>query len=279
MRVYDVRDLLLSVADQVPGRGRIGGRRGGEGTSAARGSLLQRAENLVLLIKQSCGAGTWMEVTPADVIPVGHAPAEGPPAELPPAPARAGPQGRAFIRPGDPGMLVIIQSAEVHRCIEGLLRQIRGAQRVQVQLDIIPWVFGRGTPPPEPEEPAPEGDVEGVLWRGGSTRLVGASGQALAVAGVLGSTVLRPFVSHDRRHVFVEVAMSSGVGDTLAHTMQGIPDGEPRWFVATGPAARMIAAEWMGGEKARQADLEGCSVALLVKARILLLAEEEERLR
>jgi len=124
-RAYEVRDLLLSVADRVPGRGRGGRRAVREEAFASETSLLQRAENLVLLIKQTCGAGTWMQITPGDVAPGSKGPVDEPP---PPA-ARPEPQGRAFVRSGDPGVIVVIQSAEVHKCIEKLLRELRGEPR------------------------------------------------------------------------------------------------------------------------------------------------------
>jgi general secretion pathway protein D len=46
------------------------------------------------------------------------------------------PQGRAFILGQDPSQLIVIQTAEVHGCIEALLRDLRAAKKIQVQVDV-----------------------------------------------------------------------------------------------------------------------------------------------
>lgn len=50
----------------------------------------------------------------------------GPAAPPPPAAAAAQPRGRIFLKPEDLGILVIVQSAEVHECIEAVLGHMRG---------------------------------------------------------------------------------------------------------------------------------------------------------
>jgi type II secretory pathway component GspD/PulD (secretin) len=45
-------------------------------------------------------------------------------------------QGRAFVTNTDPGSLVIIQTPEVHECIERLLKELRQAMNIQVQVDV-----------------------------------------------------------------------------------------------------------------------------------------------
>ncbi|MCK4375842.1 MAG: hypothetical protein KAX19_10950, partial [Candidatus Brocadiae bacterium] len=46
------------------------------------------------------------------------------------------PRGRAFLLGNDPGQVIIVQSAEVHECIEDLLRELRAAMKVQVKVDV-----------------------------------------------------------------------------------------------------------------------------------------------
>ncbi len=48
----------------------------------------------------------------------------------------AGPRGTAFLRANDPGSLMIVQTPEVHRCIEDLFRKLREAMRIQVKVDV-----------------------------------------------------------------------------------------------------------------------------------------------
>jgi type II secretory pathway component GspD/PulD (secretin)/tetratricopeptide (TPR) repeat protein len=48
----------------------------------------------------------------------------------------AGPRGRAFVIMSDPGQLVIIQTADVHACIEKLLKDLRAIMKIQVQVDV-----------------------------------------------------------------------------------------------------------------------------------------------
>ena len=47
-----------------------------------------------------------------------------------------GPRGRAFVMETDPGSLVVIQTAKVHECIEKLLRELRTAMTIQIQVDV-----------------------------------------------------------------------------------------------------------------------------------------------
>jgi len=45
-------------------------------------------------------------------------------------------QGRAFVTNTDPGSLIIIQTPVVHECIEKLLKELRQAMDIQVQVDV-----------------------------------------------------------------------------------------------------------------------------------------------
>ncbi|KPK57374.1 MAG: hypothetical protein AMK73_10235, partial [Planctomycetes bacterium SM23_32] len=51
-------------------------------------------------------------------------------------PAAGLPSGRVLWNPDQPGQLLIIQTAEVHRCIEELLKELRAGMSVQVQVDV-----------------------------------------------------------------------------------------------------------------------------------------------
>jgi len=219
MRVYGVRDLLISTEDVTSGtgqqnnnsRGGAGGTTGGSSTGfggtgfqfggdvyAQRsnrgddddddddegyGDITDRAENLILLIKQACGTETWMSLSSTGLIDIGgdddddsggggtsnqDLPAElgggtgfgaggggfGAPAAaggfgmaepmgmgmgmggVQAGPAPVMPQGRAFIMANNPGDLLIVQSPEVHACIEALLKRLREQMRIQVQVDV-----------------------------------------------------------------------------------------------------------------------------------------------
>lgn len=46
------------------------------------------------------------------------------------------PRGMAIFRPDDPGILLIVQTPAVHECIETLLKDMRAAMRIQVQVDM-----------------------------------------------------------------------------------------------------------------------------------------------
>lgn len=77
MRIYDVKDLLLhqgdfSVGSSGGGSSRSGNRNGGigRGISGSYNSSNNRAGNLILLLKGSCGYGTWQDYSDG-VIDVG----------------------------------------------------------------------------------------------------------------------------------------------------------------------------------------------------------------
>jgi hypothetical protein len=46
------------------------------------------------------------------------------------------PQGAAYVVGSDPGELVVLQTDEVHKCIEKLLKELRAALKIQVQVDV-----------------------------------------------------------------------------------------------------------------------------------------------
>ncbi len=239
MRIYNVRDLLISTEDT--GTGNVGGNGGGgafggggsSGSTAFGGSnsssrgglngsfpvgeaqfglgnsssggggngsnssnnnnnnvLAYRAQDLILLIKQSCGTDTWEDPFGGGVIYTGQnnnsnsgsgggsgglsafsggtggggfgggrttggfggaggAGAAGgfgfpgaaggfgaPGAAGTAAAATQLPQGRAFVLGSDAGSIVIVQTPEVHDCIEKLLRDLRETQKIQVHVDV-----------------------------------------------------------------------------------------------------------------------------------------------
>jgi len=150
-----------------------GGAGGGRGGAAAQNlsQLTSRADNLILLIKQACGEGTWADYGPGLIDSAGGmtptaaggggqggfgraAPARGDydmggygaaggfgaPTGFGMAPTGAGaaalPQGRAVVMANDPQNIVIVQTAEVHRCIERLLREMRDTMKIQIKVDV-----------------------------------------------------------------------------------------------------------------------------------------------
>ncbi len=191
MRIYPVRDLLVSTEDTgqaqgARGGGAAGGGGGGGGfgpqyTAASAGQispqfgvgtgggggggagqqaanvLANRANDIITLIRQSCGQDTWLDPTGTALIggtgpqggggggPAGFGDgqgaggfggfpggfgAEGGTAQ------QAMPQGRAFVLASDPGSIVVVQTQQVHGCIESLLKGLRAQMRIQVYVDV-----------------------------------------------------------------------------------------------------------------------------------------------
>ncbi len=195
---FGSQDSGVAAQYQTGGQGGGRGGQGGAGGQQGGSYITDRGENLVLLLKQTCGPETWMDLSSTGIIDVagvggggqgggagfggagggaggGNLPGEfgfgagagragagatgfgpagpafggptafgptgmgfGPQAGLPGAgPVSAAyPEGRAFFRPDEPGLLIIIQTEEVHRCIEALLKNMRAAKKIQVQVDV-----------------------------------------------------------------------------------------------------------------------------------------------
>ncbi len=136
----------------------------GTGVGAEEDAMMFRAQNLILLLKQVCGVGTWRTLEPGaiDVTQTG-APGVGAPAapqapfgapaqppgpmfpddpfaepwdpQQPDVPTHLMPQGEAFVLGQDPGQIIVYQSPEVHECIERLLKDMRAAMKIQVFVD------------------------------------------------------------------------------------------------------------------------------------------------
>jgi len=172
LRLYSVRDLLISYAD-------TGGRSGGDDDDdddddssyrgddddddddddTGAGSVRDRAYELIMLLQQACGAGTWRSIVALGFtgddddddffgggggfgggfegggfegggFEGGFGPAGGGLA------GAEGGQGTAIVRRSDPGQLVIVQTEEVHKCIEDLLRMLRAELMILVQVDL-----------------------------------------------------------------------------------------------------------------------------------------------
>jgi len=195
---FGSQDSGVAPQYQTGGRGGTRGGQGGAGGQQYGSYITDRGENLVLLLKQTCGPETWMDISSTGIIdvagvggggqggatgfggtggaagganlpgefgfgPGGGRAGAGPTAFGPAGPAFGGPtafgppgvgfgpqagvpgvgavpaaypQGRAFFRPDEPGLLIIIQTEEVHRCIEALLKNMRAAKKIQVQVDV-----------------------------------------------------------------------------------------------------------------------------------------------
>lgn len=221
LRLYPVRDLLVSTedadteGDDDDGGGGLGGGGGGGGGGGfgpqfgssnvfpqfdgggggddddddEESTLGERADYLILMIKQVCGEGTWMYPLGSSLIgqtdegdegggfggggfggggfggggagggggggggqaqpqqPAGGfgfgggAGGFGPPG----APEAEGaqqqqqqqiPQGKAFVLGQEPGVLAVVQTEDVHECIEKLLRGLRAMMKIQVNVDV-----------------------------------------------------------------------------------------------------------------------------------------------
>ena len=171
LRVYNIRDLLLNTQDRVASRtltatesardrtddtdelGQSSGvSLGGVPGASVQEALVDRAEALRRLITSTVAPETWVagsgiggtrgqeeeeefrdlwgaeDTYGAD--PWGGMPGGGV-AEAGPM----GPRGRAFFRGGSPGDIVIIQTAEVHAEIEELLKELRRAIAIQVNVE------------------------------------------------------------------------------------------------------------------------------------------------
>jgi len=123
----------------------------GEGASGSRESLRSRAEALTRLIMQTVRPETWKAggvlSGPRDREEEGlaedpWAEVGGPTAQIwePPvegaeAPGLLGPRGTIFLRSGAPGMLIITQTSDVHTEIGELLKSLRGAMAILVQVE------------------------------------------------------------------------------------------------------------------------------------------------
>ena len=46
------------------------------------------------------------------------------------------PEGRAFVMANDPQNIMVVQTAQVHKCIERLLKEMRASMRIQIQVDV-----------------------------------------------------------------------------------------------------------------------------------------------
>jgi len=142
----------------IPQFGGAGG--GGAGGGGQQAQLLVRAQNLRLLIMQICGANSWRSLGTTTTQRGGGAGGgafggggfEGPPAGLfggaggfggmpqpgvqaAPTGATAVPQGDIYVLPNNPGQIIVYQTAEVHECIERLLKDMRASMKVQVYVD------------------------------------------------------------------------------------------------------------------------------------------------
>ncbi len=158
------------------GGGGFGG--GGTGGNQNQNVLAYRAQDLILLMKQSCGEGTWQDPYGTGVISSAQSGtgggglggigggrqggfgatggfgggAAGGAAGGFGFPGGAGfgaagaagtgataaqlPQGRAFVLGSDAGSIVVVQTPEVHDCIEKLLRGLRATRKIQVHVDV-----------------------------------------------------------------------------------------------------------------------------------------------
>jgi hypothetical protein len=141
------------------------GRTGGAGRAGQQQAfgLLPEAQSLVVLIKELCGRDTWRATGASGVIDAGTyaaaggarggaAPQAGPvgtgafglgpgPAagfELTPGAAlpELAPSGEVFVLAHDPTQFIIYQTAEVHDCIERLLRDLRTRRTILIALDM-----------------------------------------------------------------------------------------------------------------------------------------------
>lgn len=144
-------------ADSAAGTApQFGGGQGADGPGGQQqAQLLVRAQNLVLLIKQICGGDSWRTAgAPGDgdggAGGFGGDFQEGPPPGLfgqgggvedfgaeqqQPAGGPGLPQGEAYVLPNDPGQIIVYQTAEVHDCMERLLKDLRASMRIQVYVD------------------------------------------------------------------------------------------------------------------------------------------------
>ena len=259
----------------------LGGQMGGLGGAGAGGAALGRAG----------GAGLWGER------PGGA----GGPAEL-----LLAPRGRIYMRGGNPGDLLIVQTVEVHAEIEKLLHYLRAAASVQVQLEVEGFVLERGSIGGRPERFGQFGDkpdqtlltsgIPGLAKREGLTPMMldeSAGGSVVRAVreascwskevdvthmngfrseiGGLKGVFIRPVVPEDRKYVFLEIELAGfdDGGMTVARADKGT-----LLLVGRGPQAAAFASAW-AGEEAKGLDFEDCAIVLLITPRIIVQEEEE----
>lgn len=254
IRIYQVRDLLSPREGQAQGE--------------APERPPQRAEELIAMLKQVCGEGTWGQ-------------------------RRDDAAGWAEVLKADPGAILVRQTPEVHKCIEELLEGLTAARSVQVELR---WTAELLLPEAGPAHTGsfvewaekalglPEGELQGAgpyaaVGSGEGVRDVKVSEYAVK-SGVVGcpngettalrdmeSLAVRPVVSADMRYAFLEVGASG-----TAPVQVPAEDGGVLVVALGGPRARQLAAEWPEGT---EAPIERSLVLLILRPRLLVLKEQE----
>ncbi len=245
MRVYDVRDLIAHPDWSQSAAARGDGADDGD-------ALRESAEELARLIKAACGEEKCWSV-------LGRAytredeQLEGFHAGL----------GEVFLRTDNPGHMLVNQTPSVHACIEKLLTGLRAGGSLQVELSVHARVFDRSAGPIDPAKLTEKGAAERAAWQRHATVTL-ANGQQ---GPVLEGLSLRPVVTEDRRSVFVE--LTGAPPESLARGLS-TPDGSPTAFTETGPLAVALAKDLMGDSAPPGLDLEGCTVAIVVRPRIVM---------
>jgi len=124
---------------------------GGTGDTSASADLVGRAESLRDVITSTVQPQTWLASGTTGSAPAGEGEEDGGGAwdaggdagwdagggggGFDAGAGAAGPQGRAFLRRGNPGDLIIIQTAQVHAEVESLLGELRKAMHIQVNVE------------------------------------------------------------------------------------------------------------------------------------------------